>query len=69
MYEQLANQLSRPNRITFTKVNVDEQQDIAKAYGITAYVLFMSFLPPDGSVYFFGDGGVQDKARQMQRTG
>lgn len=38
MYEQLANQLSRPNRITFTKVNVDQQQEIARAYGITAYV-------------------------------
>ncbi|KAF4265052.1 hypothetical protein LV164_004747 [Aspergillus fumigatus] len=37
-YEQLAKQLSRPNRITFTKVNVDQQQDIARAYGITAYV-------------------------------
>lgn len=39
MYEQLANQLSRPNQITFTKVNVDNQQDIAKAYGVTACVL------------------------------
>lgn len=37
MYEQLANQLSRKNQITFTKVNVDQQQDIAKAYGVTAY--------------------------------
>ncbi|KAJ9299605.1 hypothetical protein DTO271G3_2489 [Paecilomyces variotii] len=43
MYEQLANQLSRPNRITFTKVNVDEQQEIAKAYGITAMPTFMIF--------------------------
>ncbi|KNG85976.1 thioredoxin, partial [Aspergillus nomiae NRRL 13137] len=33
----LAAQLSRPNRITFTKINVDHQQDIAKAYGVTAY--------------------------------
>jgi len=37
-YEQLARQLTRPNRITFTKINVDQQQDIAKAYGVTAYV-------------------------------
>lgn len=37
-YEQLARQLSRPGHIIFTKINVDEQQDIAKAYGITAYV-------------------------------
>ena len=35
-YEQLAKQLSRPNHITFTKINVDEQQDLARAYGVTA---------------------------------
>ncbi|KAL2000622.1 hypothetical protein VTN02DRAFT_2848 [Thermoascus thermophilus] len=43
MYEQLARQLSRPNRITFTKVNVDQQKDIATAYGITAMPTFMIF--------------------------
>ncbi|KAI9371003.1 putative thioredoxin [Aspergillus egyptiacus] len=43
VYEQLAAQLSRPNRITFTKIDVDEQQDIAKAYGITAMPTFMVF--------------------------
>ncbi|GAQ08063.1 thioredoxin-like protein 1 [Aspergillus lentulus] len=42
-YEQLAKQLSRPNRITFTKVNVDEQQDIAHAYGVTAMPTFIVF--------------------------
>ncbi|GIJ82169.1 hypothetical protein Asppvi_000674 [Aspergillus pseudoviridinutans] len=42
-YEQLAKQLSRPNRITFTKVNVDEQQDIARAYGVTAMPTFIVF--------------------------
>ncbi|KAH8428483.1 thioredoxin-like protein 1 [Aspergillus melleus] len=42
-YEKLATQLSRPNRITFTKVNVDHQQDIAKAYGITAMPTFIVF--------------------------
>jgi hypothetical protein len=46
MYEQLANQLSRENQITFTKVNVDQQQDIAKAYGVTAY----GFFPSLGSI-------------------
>lgn len=35
-YEQLASQLSRPGHIIFTKINVDEQQDVAKAYSITA---------------------------------
>ncbi|KAH8700264.1 putative thioredoxin [Talaromyces proteolyticus] len=43
MYEQLANQLSRPNQITFTKVNVDQQQDIARTYGVTAMPTFIMF--------------------------
>ncbi|PWY85977.1 putative thioredoxin [Aspergillus heteromorphus CBS 117.55] len=43
VYEQLASQLSRPNRITFTKINVDHQQDISKAYGVTAMPTFMLF--------------------------
>ncbi|KAL2827401.1 PITH domain-containing protein [Aspergillus cavernicola] len=43
VYEQLSAQLSRPNRITFTKIDVDRQQDIAKAYGITAMPTFMVF--------------------------
>ncbi|RHZ57695.1 thioredoxin-like protein 1 [Aspergillus thermomutatus] len=45
-YDQLAKQLSRPNRITFTKVNVDEQQDIARAYGVTAYVKHIAPVTP-----------------------
>jgi hypothetical protein len=36
LYEQLANQLSRPSRITFCKVNVDEQKEVAQAYGVSA---------------------------------
>ncbi|RAL16049.1 thioredoxin-like protein 1 [Aspergillus homomorphus CBS 101889] len=42
-YEQLALQLSRKDRITFTKINVDQQQDIAKAYGVTAMPTFIVF--------------------------
>ncbi|KAA8648930.1 hypothetical protein EYZ11_002397 [Aspergillus tanneri] len=42
-YEKLASQLSRPNRITFTKINVDQQQDIAKAYSVTAMPTFIVF--------------------------
>ncbi|PYH40495.1 thioredoxin-like protein 1 [Aspergillus saccharolyticus JOP 1030-1] len=42
-YEQLALQLSRKDRITFTKINVDHQQDIAKAYGVTAMPTFIVF--------------------------
>ncbi|KAF7845637.1 hypothetical protein BT93_L1490, partial [Corymbia citriodora subsp. variegata] len=42
-YEQLSSQLSRPNQITFTKVNVDQQSQIAQTYGITAMPTFMIF--------------------------
>ena len=43
MYEQLSAQLSRPNKITFTKINVDKQQELARAYGVTAMPTFMVF--------------------------
>ncbi|KAK2629767.1 hypothetical protein QTJ16_000587 [Diplocarpon rosae] len=34
-YESLATKHSKPNRVTFTKVNVDNQQEIAQKYGLT----------------------------------
>jgi thiol-disulfide isomerase/thioredoxin len=37
-YESLATKYSKPNRITFTKVNVDNQQAISQQYGVRAYV-------------------------------
>ncbi|KAL4885495.1 PITH domain-containing protein [Aspergillus karnatakaensis] len=43
VYEQLASQLSRPNRITFTKIDVDQCQDIAQAYGVRAMPTFIVF--------------------------
>ena len=43
MYEQLSSQLSRPNVVTFTKVDVDNQKDIAQTYGVTAMPTFMIF--------------------------
>ena len=43
VYEQLSTQLSRPNRITFTKVDTDAQQELARAYGVTAMPTFMIF--------------------------
>lgn len=42
-YEQLSNQLSRPNQITFTKINTDNQKQIAQTYNITAMPTFMIF--------------------------
>lgn len=36
LYEKLSEQLSRPNQVTFTKVNTDDQQGIAKDHNITA---------------------------------
>ena len=43
MYEELAQQLSRPNKITFTKIDVEKQQGLARAYGVTALPTFMVF--------------------------
>ncbi|MCJ1319195.1 hypothetical protein MMC15_004530 [Xylographa vitiligo] len=43
MYEQLSAQLSRPSKVTFAKVNVDQQTEIAQTYGITAMPTFMIF--------------------------
>lgn len=37
VYDSLARQLSRQNHITFTKINGDNQQEIAQAYSVRAY--------------------------------
>lgn len=41
-FESLSTKYSKPNRITFTKVNVDNQQEIAQQYGVSAYVYPLS---------------------------
>jgi len=38
IYEQLSAQLSRPNKITFAKVNTDQQKEIAQTYSVSASV-------------------------------
>lgn len=43
VYEQLSEQLSRPNKITFAKINTDRQQELAQAYGVRAMPTFMIF--------------------------
>jgi len=42
-YESLSTKHSKPNRVTFTKVNVDNQQEIAQKYGVRAMPTFMIF--------------------------
>ncbi|KAJ5095940.1 hypothetical protein NUU61_005296 [Penicillium alfredii] len=43
VYDSLARQLTRPNHITFTKVNGDQQRDLAQAYSVRAYPTFLVF--------------------------
>jgi thioredoxin 1 len=39
-FEALSTKFSKPNRITFVKVNVDNQKDIAQQYGVRAMPTF-----------------------------
>uniref|UniRef100_A0A8H7TNV9 Thioredoxin domain-containing protein n=1 Tax=Bionectria ochroleuca TaxID=29856 RepID=A0A8H7TNV9_BIOOC len=43
LYEQLAKSLSRPNAVTFVKINNDEQTEISKEYSVTALPTFLVF--------------------------
>lgn len=43
VYEQLSESLSRPNKITFTKINTDRQQELSHTYGVRAMPTFMIF--------------------------
>jgi len=38
IFEQLATAESKPGRMTFVKVDVDAQREVAGNYGISAYV-------------------------------
>ncbi|KAG6367635.1 hypothetical protein INS49_001828 [Diaporthe citri] len=42
-FESLATKFSKPKRITFAKINVDNQKDIASQYGVRAMPTFMIF--------------------------
>ncbi|KAG9241196.1 PITH domain-containing protein [Calycina marina] len=43
LYEQFSDKLSRPKQITFVKVNIDLQQEIAQKYNVTSVPTFMIF--------------------------
>jgi thioredoxin len=49
IYEQLSSALSRPNVVTFVKVNTDQQKEIASAYSVTSLPTFIVFR--DGKVF------------------
>ncbi|KAL6403134.1 Thioredoxin-like protein-like protein [Ilyonectria robusta] len=63
IYETLAKSLSRPNAVTFVKINSDNQQDISKEYGITALPTFLVFR--DGKVIDKVQGADQHKLRAV----
>ncbi|EMC97204.1 hypothetical protein BAUCODRAFT_442650 [Baudoinia panamericana UAMH 10762] len=43
IYANLSKKNSIPNLLTFVKVNVDQAQDIARQYGVSAMPTFMFF--------------------------
>ncbi|KAI1379877.1 thioredoxin [Hypoxylon crocopeplum] len=47
-FESLSTKFSKPGKITFCKVNVDNQQSVASAYGVRAMPTFLIF--KNGSV-------------------
>ncbi|KAF1344774.1 Allergen Fus c 2, partial [Delphinella strobiligena] len=42
-YASLASKHSKPNSVTFTKINTDEQRSITQTHGITAMPSFLVF--------------------------
>ena len=43
LFEKLSQTLSRPNLVTFVKVNTDQQKDVAEAYRVTSLPTFIIF--------------------------
>lgn len=43
LYERLSIELSRPNKISFTKINTDQQTQIAQSYNVSAMPTFLVF--------------------------
>ncbi|KAK0731069.1 PITH domain-containing protein [Lasiosphaeris hirsuta] len=53
IYEQLSQALSRPNIVTFTKINTDIQKEIASEYAVTSLPTFI----------FFRNGQISEKVQ------
>jgi hypothetical protein len=43
VFEQLSAALSRPNLVTFVKIDTDQQKDVAQAYRVTSLPTFIIF--------------------------
>ncbi|KAM4059650.1 PITH domain-containing protein [Hirsutella rhossiliensis] len=43
LYETLSHSLTRPNLVTFVKINNDSNQDLAEEYGVSALPTFLIF--------------------------
>ena len=73
VYEQLSASLSRPNHITFVKVNVDTQKEIAAKHNITAYVILAgelngaSILGSEDMLIWFQDANLHDLQARPSR--
>lgn len=63
IFEQLSAQLSRPNKITFAKIDTDKQQDLARSYGVRAMPTFMVF--KNARQVEFIEGAVPQKLSQV----
>lgn len=44
VFQSLAEKETKPGRLQFVKVDVDAQQDVARKYGVSAYVCLSSML-------------------------
>ncbi|KND90122.1 Thioredoxin-like protein 1 [Tolypocladium ophioglossoides CBS 100239] len=63
LYETLAESLSRPNAVTFVKINSDNHQDLAKEYSVSALPTFL--LLRDGEVTLKVVGANPSELKEM----
>lgn len=65
IFEQLSEQMSKPNAVTFVKIHVQKTRDISKAYAIACIPTFIMFR--DGKVAEKVEGADQLKLRELVR--